>query len=298
MIRLRPTLASFAASARQAFFVFVVPVVLVAPVVAGMQQQPVFRARVDSVLLDVLATDRGGIVSTLTAQDFEVRDAGVVQTLTHVSNENAPLSVLLLLDTSGSLSPRELDHLRQGALEVARSLRPDDELRLLTFTHLVTLHGVVDTESLTRVFDRLEPVGETALHDALTTGFRLSDRQDSKRPVVIAFSDGGDTASWMSATNVDEAARMSWASFFAVTPRPTKDELLGDLTSLTGGTVLTLDSDFAKLPATFLQILERIRQRYLIGFSPTSNAPGWHELDVRVKRSGVKVAARRGYLRR
>jgi hypothetical protein len=52
-------------------------------------------------------------------------------------------------------------------------------------------------------------LGETALHDALRR-IRLSDRQDTKRPVVIAFSDGADTASWMTEKNVDDAARQSW----------------------------------------------------------------------------------------
>ncbi len=234
----------------------------------------------------------------LRAADFEVRDNGVVQTLTLVSGEVAPLGVFLLLDTSGSLSPRELDHLRQGAAAVASTLRADDELRLITFSHFVTLHGLVDSDALARIFGRLEPLGETALHDALTAGFRLSERQDTKRPVVIAFSDGADTASWMTEKNVDDAARQSWAAFFAATPRAAAVPIFGDLASLTGGVTLTLDADFANLPETFLQILERVRQRYLLAFTPSSNAGGWHALDVRVKRSNVKVVARRGYLRR
>jgi VWFA-related protein len=265
---------------------------------AAIPDQAVFRSQVDTVLLDVLATDRGGVVSNLRAADFEVRDNGVVQTLTHVSNEVAPLGVFLLLDTSGSLTPRELDHLRQGAAAVASTLRAEDELRLITFSHFVTLHGLVDSDALTRIFNRLEPLGETALHDALTAGFRLSERQDTKRPVVIAFSDGADTASWMTEKHVDDAARRSWAAFFAATPRAAAVPIFGDLASLTGGVTLTLDADFTNLPETFLQILERVRQRYLLAFTPTSNAAGWHALDVRVKKSNVKVVARRGYLRR
>jgi hypothetical protein len=141
-------------------------------------------------------------------------------------------------------------------------------------------------------------LGETALHDALTVGFRLSERQNSKRPVVIAFSDGEDTASWMTKKNVDDAAKQSWAAFFAATPRGAAAPIFSDLASLTGGTTLVLNAGFENLPESFLQILERVRQRYLLAFTPTSNAAGWHELDVRVKKPNARVVARRGYLRR
>ena len=262
------------------------------------RDQAVFRSQTDSVLLDVLATDRSGVIQNLGAADIEVRDNGVLQALTLVSGDVAPLSVSLLLDTSGSLSPRELENLRRGASAVAMSLRPGDELRLATFSQHVVLHGLVDTSTVARIFSRLEPLGETALHDALTVGFRLSERQDSKRPVVIAFSDGEDTASWMTKKNVDDAAKQSWAAFFAATPRGAAAPIFSDLASLTGGTTLVLNAGFENLPESFLQILERVRQRYLLAFTPTSNAAGWHELDVRVKKPNARVVARRGYLRR
>jgi Mg-chelatase subunit ChlD len=304
MTRLRQSLATLAATAGQVLFAlglastFALRASVDKPVVEERPRQTVFRSQADAVLLDVLATDRAGAISNLRATDFEVRDNGVVQTLTHVSGEVAPLAVFLLLDTSGSLTVRDLDHLRRAAADVAKTLREGDELRLLTFSHLITWHGRVDTGSLGPIFSRLEPLGETALHDALTIGLRLSDRQDTKRPVVIAFSDGADTASWTTATQVDEAARQSWAAFFGATPRAAAVPIFGDLAALTGGATLTLNADVASLPETFLQILERVRQRYLVAFTPSSNAPGWHELEVRVKRSGARVVARRGYLRR
>src|SRR6187401_588719 len=217
------------------------------------RDQAVFRSQTDSVLLDVLATDRTGVIQNLGAADIEVRDNGVLQALTLVSGDVAPLSVSLLLDTSGSLSPRELENLRRGASAVAMSLRPGDELRLATFSQHVVLHGLVDTSTVARIFSRLEPLGETALHDALTVGFRLSERQDSKRPVVIAFSDGEDTASWMTRKNVDDAAKQSWAAFFAATPRGAAAPIFSDLASLTGGTTLVLNAGFENLPESFLQ---------------------------------------------
>jgi VWFA-related protein len=273
-------------------------VIVLAAAASLHAQQAMFRSAVDTVLLDVLATDRNGVVTNLTKEEVEVRDNGVVQSLTHFSGEISPLGVVLLLDTSGSLSVKELDQLRRGAAGLAATLKTQDDLRLMTFAQMINHYGAAGPQQLARIFAKLEPQGETALHDALVAGFRLSDRQDSKRPVVIALSDGEDTASWLTAANVDEAARESWAAFFGVMPQSAEGPLLEDLASLTGGATLKVNNDFANLPETFLQILERVRQRYLVAFSPSSDAKGWHDVDVRVKRPNVKIVARRGYVRR
>lgn len=259
--------------------------------------QVIFRSQVDTVVLDVLPTSRDRIIDDLRMPEVEVRDNGVLQTLTHFSADPVPLSVSLLLDTSSSLSEQDLDHLRRAARALASQLRPDDELKLVTFTQMVRLHGVQTAEMLGATFDGLQPIGDTALHDALVAGFRLGGH-GSRRPVVIAFSDGADTASWFGARDVEDAARLSWAAFFAVTPRSAAQSLLARLAELTGGDVLEIGPDLTVLSDSLLRILTRVRQRYLLAFTPSSSTAGWHELDVRVKRSNVRVVARRGYLRR
>ena len=284
----RSALAAVWAAAFQAAFI----------VIAAHAQQAVFRSGVDTVLLDMLPTERGRVIADLRQSEVEVRDNGVLQSITSLSGEAASLGVFLLLDTSGSLTPRDLEHLHQGARSLASTLRPRDELTLITFSQIVSLHGVRTASTLGAAFARLEPAGNTALHDALATGFRLADRGSNLRPVVIALSDGRDTASWLTAKDVNDAARTSWASFFGVTPKVMPAPLLEDLAHLTGGNVVKLTDDLTTLPAVFTQILERLRQRYLVSFTPTSSSPGWHELDVRVKRPNVTVLARRGYIRR
>jgi VWFA-related protein len=259
--------------------------------------QVIFRSQTDTVVLDLLPTSRNRIIDDLRMAEVEVRDNGLLQTLTHFSADPAPLDVYLLLDTSSSLTEQDLNHLRQGARALASQLRPEDELKLVTFTQYVRLHGVQTADSLASTFDRLQPVGDTALHDALVAGFRLGGH-GSRRPVVIAFSDGADTASWFGANDAEDAARLSWASFFAVTPRSSAQALLGRLADLSGGDVIEIGSDLAALSDSLLRILTRVRQRYLLAFTPSTSTPGWHELDVRVKRSNVRVVARRGYLRR
>lgn len=262
------------------------------------QNQAVFRSQVDTVLLDVLVTDRGRPVPDLRPEDFVIRDDGALQQVSHLLPEAASLSVHLLLDTSGSLTTRDLDHLRQGASALAKTLRRDDSMRLLTFSRLVQLYDVADAAALDAAFRTLRPSGDTALNDALAAALRLADRPDTRRPVVIVFSDGADTASWLAARDVDAAAKQSWASVFAVTPRPMGLVVLRNITDLTGGEVVQLGPSLESLPATFLQVFERARQRYLVAFTPTSSAAGWHALDVRVRRSNLRVVTRRGYVRR
>ena len=269
-----------------------------AALAVNMSAQAVFRSKVDTVTLDVLATERGAAIPNLRAEDFIVRDNGVQQTLTHVSGEVSALALHLLLDISGSLSERDLANLQQGAAEVVRLARPDDRVRLVTFTDIVRLHDDLDAASIGRIFQGLKPAGDTALHDALAAAFHLADQPGSRRPVAIVFSDGADTASWLTAAAIDETAKRSWTSVFAISPRPSPERLLSDLADVTGGDLIVLTRGLAGLPDTLRGILERLRQRYLLAFTPTSNAAGWHDLDVRVKKPNAKVVARRGYLRR
>lgn len=260
--------------------------------------QAVFRSQIDTVTLDVLATERGVAIQGLRAEDFIVRDNGVIQSVTHVSGDTVALALHLVLDISGSLSSRDLDNLQLGAAEVARAARPDDRLRLVTFTEVVRLHDDVDTTSLERIFGDLAPGGDTVLHDALVSAFHLAEQPGPRRPVLIVLSDGADTASFLTARAVEDAAKQSWASVFAISPHASREPLLRDLVELTGGESIVLDRGLAALPATLRGILDRLRQRYVLGFTPTSASTGWHELDVRVKRPNAKVVARKGYLRR
>ena len=260
--------------------------------------QVVFRTQTDSVLLDVFVTERGEAVTNLLAGDFVVKDNGVVQSLTHVSAEASGIAMHLAFDTSGSLSRRDLANLRLGATTLAGVARPEDALRLITFTDVVRLHGDVGPAGLDAAFSTISPGGDTALHDALGAALHLADQPTARRPVVIVFSDGADNASWLDAKALDRIARRSWASVFAVSPRRPEDRVLSNLAELTGGQVIVLGEDLAALPKALLQILDRLRRRYLLAFTPSSSTAGWHDLDVSVKRPNVKVVARQGYTRR
>ena len=116
------------------------------------------------------------------------------------------------------------------------------------------------------------------------------------RSLLIVFSDGVDTSSFLSPDVVLQTARRSDVVVYGVAMRSRiEPRFLKDLSELTGGAVFELDST-KDLSQTFLRILDEFRQRYLLSFSPSGVSPtGWHRLDVRVKGRRVTVKARAGY---
>src|SRR6185369_14248176 len=120
---------------------------------------------------------------------------------------------------------------------------------------------------------------------------------DAGRALIIVFSDGVDTSSWLSAGAVLDAAKRSDVVVYGVTTRSRlKPEYLRDLTSFTGGRLFEIEKT-ANLGATFLGILDEFRHRYLVSYTPRGVATGgWHRLDVRVRNRRATVKARPGYL--
>ena len=141
---------------------------------------------------------------------------------------------------------------------------------------------------------RASGAGSTSLVDGTYAGIELGE-SDAGRALLVVFSDGLDTASWLPADKVLDAAKRSDAVAYAVAVRsPAKPEFLRDLASLTGGRLFEVEKT-EKLDAIFIGILQEFRQRYLVSYTPRGVArEGWHRLDVRVKRGGV-VKARPGY---
>jgi VWFA-related protein len=154
------------------------------------------------------------------------------------------------------------------------------------------------TREINRMRQRLAdapPSGDTALVDGSHTAMLL-EQQDGARNLLIVFSDGLDTASWLSPERVLESARRSDIVVYAAASRGAEESpFLEDLTKLTGGGLLKLQSS-KDLSTTFLRILDEFRNRYLLSYSPSGVASdGWHKLDVRLKGRRVTLRARAGY---
>ena len=261
------------------------------------RQQPTFSSKLEAVRVDVLVTDRGAVVPGLSPADFEVRDNGVLQTVDLASFERIPLNVFLALDASDSVSGERLTHLLNAGRALLERLAKDDRSSLLTFSQAVNVRQALtgDIDRVRRALDDVEPSGDTALVDATYTATML-EPSDGGRSLLLVFSDGLDTASWLTPEGALDSVKRSDMVVYGVTARgPEESKFLQDLSEVTGGATLRIEST-KDLSAAFVKILDEFRQRYLISYSPTGVASdGWHRLDVRVKNRRVTVKARAGY---
>ena len=263
---------------------------LLVTAVAAAQAPAVFRAEVELVRVEALVTRNGAPVRGLTAADFEVRDGGRLQTLEPIREEETPIDVVLVLDLSQSVGGAKLLALRDAASAFLDGLRPSanglepgpdaERAALLVFQEEVRLLEPL-TPALDHVRRALQAVkarGSTALLDATYSGLRLLE-PGPRRTVVVVFSDGLDSLSWLTPAQVVEAAARSEALVYAVVVREKSDPenpFLREVTRATGGRVWTARSE-RELRARFLDVLDDIRSRYVLSYAPHGVAvSGWH----------------------
>jgi Ca-activated chloride channel homolog len=283
-----------------------------------------FRAGTDAVQVDVLVTRGGRPVPGLTAADFALRDNGVAQQIDAVAVEDVPVTLALVLDVSESVGGPPLEHLRSAIDAAAGALSADDRLALFTFSHHVT-QAAAATSDLDEVRSAARSVtagGATALYDATFAALVMRERIRG-RTVMLVFSDGDDTASWIDPRRAIAAAQRSDVVIYGVTleNRIQRDNLesvarnrreeqwflkepslygrqyLGRLATESGGSVLVAErSD--QLRETFVRVVNEFKSRYVLTYTPRDVAPGgWHSIAVDLTRQRADITARRGYLR-
>ena len=269
-----------------------------AAMLPAQAQNPTFSSKVEAVRVDVLVTEHGKPVRGLRAADFEIFDNGVRQSVDIVSFEQLPLNVVFTFDLSDSIVGERLANLREAGHAVLGALVTGDQSALVAFNNAVLVGpGLTSDAGLVRAaIDRAEPAGNTSLIDAVFSGMMLAE-SDVGRGLVIVFSDGLDTSSWLRPKAVLDVAKRSDAVVYAVSSGlADRSEFLADLTEHTGGRLFKVEST-RSLSAVFLEVLNEFRQRYLLSYSPAGvSQEGWHQLTVRVKGRDATVRARPGYL--
>jgi VWFA-related protein len=259
-------------------------------------QSPTFSSRVEAVRLDVLVTQDGQPLRGLAAADFEVFDNGVKQSVDLLSPEQLPLSIVLALDVSASVTGERLRHLTDAGRAVLDALKKDDQAALITFTESISLDAdlTADVATVKEALGNISPKGDTALTDGAYVAVTVADGS-SGRGMVIMFSDGSDTASWLLDPSAIAAARRSEVVIYGIAAGARDRTFLRELTSATGGRLFEIEST-RNLRAVFLAALEEFRQRYLLSYTPTDVAKsGWHSVDVKIKGRRANVKARPGY---
>jgi VWFA-related protein len=270
---------------------------LAATLGARPAQQPIFSSRVDTVRVDVSVRQGDLSIVGLTAADFDVLDNGVRQKVDFATLEQMAVSVVLALDVSGSVEGARLARLRAAGERLVGMLTARETAAVVAFTDLVTIASDF-TSDKTRLLAALEQpggTGDTALVDATHAALVLGESQQG-RPLVIIFSDGADTASFLSPNLVLETARRTGPVVYAVTMFDTSSDFIDDLVRLTGGRRLEVES-LDRVSDAFAEILSESRERYLLSYTPTGVKPGgWHDIQVRVRGRRAEVRARPGYL--
>ncbi|HEX6324658.1 MAG TPA: VWA domain-containing protein [Vicinamibacterales bacterium] len=268
-------------------------VALAAPPAA---QQATFSSRLEAVRVDVAVTERGRPVAGLGADDFELFDNGVRQTVQLIVSDEIPIDLVMALDISDSVTGERLEHLRRGSQAALDALTQEDRAALLTFTQRVMLRVPLtgDTAAIAAALDRESLPGTTSMIDAAYAALAHADAGRG-RGLAIVLSDGVDTASWLTADSVVETARRMDAVLFGISAGTRRAAALGELADATGGDVIRIAST-AELSVALRSLIDSFRQRYLLSFVPQGVARGgWHRLDVRAKRRGLSVKARAGY---
>ena len=272
-----------------------------------------FRSSVELVRLGAVVRDRKGrFVRDMKVRDFEVLDAGVSRTISEFRNDQSSLSVALLFDVSGSMEARMV-HARETAEHVLSWLTlPGDEAAVFTFdTRLDEVTPfTAGLRHLPNAMSTVTPFGATSLHDAVArTAERIATR-DGLRRAVIVLTDGRDNASRLTPGEVSGIASSIDVPVYVVGLVPAIDNpsadvsattyersaltgSLSDLALWTGGRAFVA-STIAERSQTARQIVDELRQQYLIAFESSGN-PGWHPLVVRARDKDLTVRARSGY---
>ncbi|MBZ5645723.1 MAG: VWA domain-containing protein [Acidobacteriia bacterium] len=274
------------------------------------EHQATLKTNVDLVLVHVTVTDsKDRIVSNLQAGDFSVLDGKHPQNIRYLSSEDAPISIAVIFDASGSMR-NKLDQARDAAIEFFRYSNPQDEFAVVTFADTPRLlagfsDSVPDIES---VLHPIQADGETALWDAVYLGLGEMRKARFSKKALLVISDGGDNHSRSTEAEIKSALREADVQLYAIdiferypkTPEERSGLLfLDEVTSLTGGRVfLTHDSN--ELHRAVRQISDALRTQYVLGYLPGQSARNgkWHKIKVELKHPNprkLRAYAKKGY---
>ena len=286
---------------------------LAAGVVLTMPADAQIRVTTQTVPLYVTVTDRDRrLVPDFVQEDFEVYDNGKLQPLTNFYNEPQPITAVVMLDTSGSMT-LAIDFVKQAAEQFLIRLLPDDQAKIGAFNDKLEVHpepGLPFTsnrDQLIRLMKELDFGYPTRLFDAVD--YSIEQLQGVQgRKVVIVFTDGEDTSSRIGSGDVLDRARAEEVMVYSVgleneyfdgsrRVRTSPDRGLRRLSDETGGGFFVLKfKEKDELGSTFTRVAQELHAQYVLGFTPETLDGKVHKLEVKVKRPGMTARARKSYV--
>jgi len=271
-------------------------------------QVPTIRTEVGLVNVVFSAVDRDNRrVSGLTKDDFFIFEDRQPQTIEYFSDlsegRTVPLTIALLIDTSGSVKDK-LEYEKRTAAEFFRSIvRPSKDLALIIqFDSEVNL--VQDfTDDANRLIEGLESLragNSTALYDAVYLAVQEKLRHETGRKVVVAITDGEDTSSKVDKKLAIEVAQKNDVLIYGIGVRGSFGADFGVLKNFakeTGGSFFSPRAKLDEIQAAFQAINEELKGQYSLAYISTNkNRDGsFRTIDLRCKRRGVRIRTRKGY---
>jgi Mg-chelatase subunit ChlD len=189
--------------------------------VAGQKQEEFrFRSGVDLVNVTATVVDRNGrFIPGLRMEDFTVYEENELQEVTHFSNERVPVSLGLVLDTSGSMVGEKMTNALLAVDRfLTKLLSPEDEIFLYKFNNIpdLVVDWTTDRQRLSRSIRRISASGGTAMYDAIAESVPLAQTGQHRKRAIVLISDGNDTDSQVSLREVKQMIRESEVMVYAV----------------------------------------------------------------------------------
>lgn len=275
-------------------------------------EPPVFSVKVNLVRLLVSVRDQyGGLRTNLDKQDFHILDSGVPQDIAVFErNTSVPLSVAILIDTSGS-TQIELHYEVDSVLKFIPALlgagNPDDSFALFSFNWRTNLEADFsrNPRRAERALHGLRGEGGTSLYDAIYLASDVLSGREG-RHVMVVVTDGGDTTSYKRYDDALTAAQRADVVLYPVVVVPIEgdagrntggEHALATLAASTGGRIFNPDG-FDQLDQAFAEILQELRTQYLLGFYPhgiREQSRLFHPVRVKLRDPSLRISARSGY---
>lgn len=282
----------------------------------GAVKIPEARLRIDSslVLIPVQVTTAAGTsVTDLKKENFQLFEEGVEQTVTHFTKDDAPLSIGLLFDTSGSMN-NKMRKAADAAATFFKTSNVDDEFFLIEFNDRpkLTIPFTTDSDLLYNRIIRSRPFGRTSLLDAIHLGLVQMKHARNLRKVMVILSDGGDNRSRFSRSEIKNDMLESDVQLYAMGifdfedmhKHPVEEQngpqLLDELADQSGGRLYTVDN-LQDLQSISERISNELRNQYLLGYSPTNDARDGKfrrvklKLDAPANMQNLRTYYRHGY---
>lgn len=259
-----------------------------------------FSSQVNLVEVYASVTDaQGGVVQNLVREDFEVLEDGERQDISAFTAGEFPLSVALALDRSFSMSGERLAAAKSAARLFLGALRPEDQAMVVAVGSEIDTVAPLSTDRGAQyaAVAALDRWGTTALHDAIISAVDAIQPARGRRALVL-LSDGDDRYSRATAADALTRARHADVMIYPIALGARRPPLFSELAALTGGRS-ALVRDARTLPQILESIAQELRHQYLLGYTPQrplDRAGEWRAITVRVKKPGLQVRARDGYL--